>query len=241
MWGADSQARSRGRSAAVVLAFTSLALAAAPVAAGDAAPQLTAALSRPELTLGAALSVTGRLTSAGQGLAGVPLTLESDPYPYRGFLPAGHAVSAADGSFSFEVRPDRNTRLRVLSEGASAASSAVLAATVDASLTGSTRSLGPGRVRLTLRVRHVVAASSRSVRVWWFLAARSSRVFRLAAVSATRELSPGLTYASVTVDPPARRFSYRVCLNPHWERAMGPPGTHRGCPEATFVIGAHGR
>jgi hypothetical protein len=66
-------------------------------------------------------------------------------------------------------------------------------------------------------------------------------VFRLAAVTATRELSPGVTFASAIVDPPARRFVYRVCLNPPWEDAMGPVSSHRRCPEATFVIGGHGR
>jgi hypothetical protein len=91
-----------------------------------------------------------------------------------------------------------------------------------------------------LRVRHAITANARSVSAWWFLAARASHVFRLAAVTATRELSPGVTYASVIVDPPVRRFVYRVCMNPAWEEAMGPAATHRRCPEASFVVGGHG-
>ena len=63
----------------------------------------------------------------------------------------------------------------------------------------------------------------------------------LAAVTSSRELSPGVTYSSVIVDPPAKRFVYRVCLNPPWEHAMGPASTHRRCPEATFVLGRHAR
>jgi hypothetical protein len=241
MCGADWQARSRGGPAAVLLAFTSLALAGTSVATGEGMAQLTASLSRSELTIGRALSVTGRLTSGGQPLGGVPVTLQTDVYPFRGFVPSAHAISAPDGSFAFELRPDRNVRLRVVSEGAVATSGPVLAATVDAKVASSARSLGRGRVRLSLHVRHAPAGGAQSVRVWWFLAARASRVFRLAAVSVSRERSPGITYSTVIVDPPARRFVYRVCMNPPWEQAMGAPKTHRRCPEATFVLPRHGR
>jgi hypothetical protein len=55
-------------------------------------------------------------------------------------------------------------------------------------------------------------------------------------VTATSELAGGVTYASVTIDPPAKRFSYRVCLNPSWERAMGTPSTHHPCPKHDFVL-----
>jgi hypothetical protein len=64
-------------------------------------------------------------------------------------------------------------------------------------------------------------------------------VFRLAAVTRARESSPGVTYASVIVDPPSKRFVYRVCLNPRWDKAMGPADAHRRCPEATFVLNRH--
>jgi hypothetical protein len=172
----------------------------------------------------------------------MPLTLQLDPYPFRGFVAVAHATSAVDGSFSFVgIRPDRNSRVRVISEGTPPVTGPVLVATVDPKISGRARSLGPGRVLLTLRARHAVAAGARPVSARWFLALRASRVFRLAAVTATRELSPGVTFASAIVDPPARRFVYRVCLNPPWEDAMGPVSSHRRCPEATFVIGGHGR
>jgi hypothetical protein len=215
------------------------ATAAAPATAGTL---LSAALSTEELTVGEAASVTGRLLGEGQPRAGVALTLESDPYPYRGFVVLARAATAADGSFSFTgIRPDRNTRLRVLSEGASSAVSAPLELIVDPKLIGRARSLGPGRVRLTIRVRHAVTAETSEPLVRWFLAARRSRVFRLADSTAARELAPGVTYASVVVDPPVRRFVWRVCMNPSWEGAMGTPASHRRCPEATFVAGHDAR
>jgi hypothetical protein len=203
---------------------------------------LAAALSSSELTLGEAASVTGRFLREGQPQAGIPLTLESNPYPYRGFAALAHAATAADGSFSFTgIRPDRNTRLRVLSEGTPSAVSPVLELTVDPELVGRARSLGPARVRLTIRVRHTVTAGKRPLVVRWFLSARRSRVFRLAATTASRELEPGVTYASVIVDPPLKRFVWRVCMNPSWERAMGTAASHRRCPEATFLAGRDAR
>jgi hypothetical protein len=222
----------------VIASAVLIALAAGPAQAAPPAPELTASLTPAEITMGAALSVSGRVMDGGQGVGGAPLALQADAYPFGGFATVAHVTSAADGSFLFAgIRPDRNTRMRVLSEGSPAATGPVLTAIVDPKLTGSARSLGPGRVRLTLRVRHAVTPGSTSVGAWWFLAARASRVFRLAAVTATRELAPGVTYVSVVVDPPARRFVYRVCLNPPWEKAMGSPASHRRCPEATFVIG----
>jgi hypothetical protein len=73
------------------------------------------------------------------------------------------------------------------------------------------------------------------VSVRWYVAARGTRDFRLAAVTPSRELKRGLTYASATVDPPSKRFIYRVCLNPRWERAMGQPASHRPCPDDDFT------
>jgi hypothetical protein len=235
MAGADWQARGRDRGTAVALALIAVAVTFASSAAGEATPQLTASLAPSELTLGASLSVTGRLTQAGQGVAGVPLTLQADAYPFRGFVAVAHTATAPDGSFSFQLRPERNTHLRVIGEGAAAIVSPLLSATVDPGIVGSARSLGPGRVRLSLRVRHALTGGAHPVSVWWFLATRAVRVFRLAAVTSTRELSPGVTYASAVVDPPTKRFVYRVCLNPPWERAMGAAGAHRACPHATFV------
>jgi hypothetical protein len=236
MWKADAQAGRRSSSRVIGLALAATVLLAASAPAASLAPELSASLSPREVRLGDALSVSGHVLGAGQGLAGVPLTLQSNPYPFRGFVAVAHLMSSPDGSFTFAMVPDRNTRLRVLSEGTPSAIGPVLAVTVDPKLTSSARSLGPGRVRLTLHVRHTLHGGSASASVWWFLATRNSRIFRLAAVTSTHELSPGVSYASATVDPPSKRFVYRVCLNPRWERAMGPALAHPVCPHGTFVL-----
>ena len=227
---------------ALALFPTAIALASSPPSSPSPSPPsvpsvLSASISASELDYGAALTVSGRLAGTGQSAGAIPLTLQADPYPYRGFSPIGHAQSEPDGSFAFVgVRPDRNTRLRVLAGTSPAVASAVLAVTVDPAAAVKVRTLGPGATRLTLRVRHTPYPRSAPVSVWWFLAARGTRVFRLAAVTSTHELSPELTFAVATVDPPSSGFAYRVCLNEAWERAMGPPATHRSCPRTDFAV-----
>src|SRR5439155_17626574 len=88
--------------------------------------------------------------------------------------------------------------------------------TVDPTVATSFMQLGPGRTRLSLRLGHPPQLSSRPVRAWWFAAPHGSRRFHLVAVSSTRELSPGVTYASATIEPPSARFVYRVCVSPAW-------------------------
>jgi hypothetical protein len=205
------------------------------------APEVTVSLAPPELPLGAPLKLTGRVAQSALPIAGAPLSLQADPYPYRGFTTIARGVSAPDGSFAFTgVNLLLNTHLRVLAEGAATATSAVLDAIVDPQVAIKASSLGPGRTRLSVRISHVPQATSGSVSARWFAAARGTRVFHLVAVTPTRELAAGLTYASATIDPPSKRFIYRVCLNARWERAMGSPASHGACPQHDYTV-AHDR
>lgn len=221
-----------------------IALAWAPttitVASAQTPPSgrvLSASVAPSELTYGSRLTVAGHLANGGQGVGGAVLALQADSYPFAGFATVAHITTRPDGSFAFTgVRPDRNTRLRVVAAGSPAAISQVLPVIVDPEAAIGARSLGPGETRLTLLVRHTRESSSASVRAWWFLAASGTRRFRLVAVTPTRERSPGVTYASATVDPPSRRFVYRVCLDPRWEYAMGRAATHRPCPRHDFTV-----
>ena len=55
---------------------------------------------------------------------------------------------------------------------------------------------------LTLRLRHTTQGpGTGSSPAAWFVAAPGTRVFRLLATTPTRELAPGLTYASAIIDP----------------------------------------
>jgi hypothetical protein len=203
------------------LALVACCVQPTPTASAGAAGQITATASPAEVSLGSPVSVSGNV-----GAGALPLTLEADPYPYRGYTALASGSSGADGSFTFPgIQVDRDTRLRVAVAGSGAQRSAPIAVTVEPTVAINAAGLAPGRVRLSVRLRHTVnAGASPPINVTWFLAPRGhARPWRLAAVTPSRELSPGLTYASATVDPPAARFAYRVCLTPSWELAMGRP------------------
>jgi hypothetical protein len=215
-------------------------LALALVSSGGAAsvPSISAVATPSELTLGSSFSLSGRVGEGPTSPAGQALTLEASPYPYRSWQPLGTAVSAADGSFQIAAPPPQsNERLRVLDAAATGASSPTLNVLVDPRVALAAASLGPGRVRLSARIAHLSGASS-TVPARWYVATRGSDAYHLLATTETHELPGAVTYASAVVDPPAKRFSYRVCLNPSWEASMGPPASHGPCPRQGFHLPA---
>ena len=155
--------------------------------------------------------------------------------PTRAAPAVAQATTGADGSFTFAAshRP-RNERVRVApprrpQRGADAD------VTVDPRVALSARSLGPGRVRL--RGAHRARRRRASPPVARALVRGAARQRRLpprgddADAASCRRPS---TYASAIVNPPARRFRWRVCVNPPWEAAMGPPAAHGACPPRGF-------
>jgi hypothetical protein len=139
--------------------------------------------------------------------------------------------AAADGTYAFPpLAEERNTRLQVTVAGAPAVSSSTLQLVVEPRVALGTHDLGPGRTQLSVRLTHAAGAASPSVPVYWFVRARTSRRFVQAAVTSTRELAGGVTYASAVIDPPSQRFAFRVCVNTAWEHAMGAPTQHGRCP-----------
>ena len=230
--------RDRARAAARVTAagaLCALAVLAGSSGAGTSsaavAAEIAASVSPAEPAYGQALRVAGRVTAAGHALGGASLALQIAPYPYRTFTTVAHLLSEADGSFTFSgMRAERNSRLRVVLAGAPAQSSRTLDVVVDPTAALAARSLGPGRVRVSLRLGHALRLHSPPVRAWWFLAARGEPRFHLAAVTTTHELAGALTYASATVNPPARSFAFRVCVHPAWMPALGAAA--RACPAA---------
>ena len=160
----------------------------------------------------------------------------------RAPTPIGHGLRSATparpptaASRSVRCAPRSNERVRVTATP-TGARSAAMTLTVDPRVALAAASLGPGRVRLSARIAHARGLASPPVTARWFVAERGSSTFHLAATTWTHELPAAVTYASAIVDPPARRFVYRVCLNPAWEAAMGPPAAHGPCPRHGFRL-----
>jgi beta-lactamase class A len=231
-------------SAAAVLACAAAAMPAAAAPAhgrssdAEAAQALEATLSPAQMPIGAEDAVAGRLTAGTAGIGAAGLELQVEGYPFGAFSTLARTVTAPDGSFSFAaLKLDRNARLRVVREGQPTIASRVLLAIVDPTVALAARALGPGRTELSLRLTHTTAVRAVPVAASWYVRPRRGSGFRLVAVTLTRELARGVTYAAAVVDPPSRTFSYRVCTNPTWEHAMGPRSAHGRCPRAPTYEG----
>ena len=218
-----------------------LALGAAAIAPAttEAPPSLhiSASAAPAEVTYGSTLTLSGHVE--GQGPAPSMLALEANAYPYRAWHLIASTPLQADGSFSFAgVRPERNTRMRVLLEGAALAQSASVHVIVEPAVALSAAAPQPGRTRLSVRLTHSPRLRPRGGSARWYLAPGASRRFSLAATTPLRELAAGTAYAAAAVDPSARSFSYRVCADAGWGSAMGPPARGPRCPEASFTAAA---
>ena len=159
--------RASAPASALCLAFSlafCLALGVSPVAGEPVAgvlPQLSVSATPGELTLGGELAVDGRLTLGEAGVPDVTLELQAAVYPHREFLTVSNVITGPDGSYAFpDVRPDRNTRLRVLYAGPPAATSQTLGVTVDPAVSTNSVSLGGGRTHLSLRLGHTLYGGS---------------------------------------------------------------------------------
>ena len=96
-----------------------LALAAAAAlfpAAGGAAgtPTITAAATRPEIQFEKTTKISGTYTIDGTTpAAGQVITLEVNPYPYKGWSPVATTTADTAGAYAFTIKGDRNSRYRV--------------------------------------------------------------------------------------------------------------------------------
>jgi hypothetical protein len=190
--------------------------------------------------LGGQTTVAGAVEQGSAPVPGATLVLRGDPYPFKDPRTLASTVSAADGSFHFApLSLTRNTHLQVLAGGTAVAASQTIEATVAPRPALAVHDLGPGRVRLSLRLAHAPGLRSPSVSARWYLAA-PGQGFQQAAVTSTSELPGAVTYTTATVDPPARRFRYRVCLVPAWMGAMGPPRQGGACPSAGLLYSGQG-
>ena len=218
-----------------------LALGAAAIAPATteapAALRVSASAAPSEVTYGSQVTLSGSVEGAASGASTV--ALEANAYPYRAWHVLASTQLQPDGSFAFAgVRPQRDTRMRVRLEGVALARSAPVHVIVTPAVALSAAALQPGRTRLSVRLGHSPRLRPRDGSAWWFIAPGTSRRFSLAATTPLRELAAGTAYAAATVDPPARSFSYRVCVDAGWGSAMGPPPHGPRCPEASFTATA---
>ncbi|HWK29125.1 MAG TPA: hypothetical protein VNS09_21365 [Solirubrobacter sp.] len=214
--------------------FAVLALLAP--ASAQAAPALTAKLSKDSVRYGAAHTVTGALTDGETPLADQEVVLEGRRYPYQGsYRVIERATTDAEGKYTIKTELDRNHRLRVVAPAAQARSE-VLRAYVLPAFELSFRALEPGVVRLYQRytVPTTVKLTSPTL---FYLGSRSAKRASLRRTAKLKRVRAGRYTSQVDVTLPAAwhgRFRFASCFRPSSHSGMGQPDAT--CPKLRFAF-----
>ena len=163
------------------------------------------------------------VTLRGRAAPGTQIQLVSDAFPFDRFTPRKSTVAAADGSFSFRVRPDRNTSFKAI---AGSAESAAVVVYADA-LVAFARKLSRGGRRLSVGV---AAKGPRDLPlggrvVHFYYRKRGARQFRHVAAARFRRVKPGVfaTGARWRVRGYSRRDRVIACTKEKTPDAWGRP------------------
>jgi hypothetical protein len=208
---------------------------AAPGAAADitpstppATPALTVSAVPTHVDSGQHATLKGAVTEVP---AGTEVRLYSSPYPYPVAGLAASTTTTADGSYSFTVSPDRNTRYRVLATGLSAG--AVTQVEVTGRVLTKVKALPLGQAGVRVLIFHPRDLRWGGARVHWSFAAGRHGRFVAAPSTRSKRLSPYVTLLHTEITLPAGPFRWRACFHVRGDHALvnssRPPGcTGRG-------------
>jgi hypothetical protein len=199
--------------------------AGAPSALAVTAPApVTLTSSAPSVVSGQPLTLSGHVSGLP---AATVVQLYQSAYPYRPAVQVGSAATAADGSFSFAVAPDRNVRYRVVVPATGA--TAEIAVPVLAHTVVKVRAVPFGRAGVTILVYHPADLHWAGASVQWSFAAGGARSYSAAPSARARALGPHIAVLGTRISLPAGRFRFRACFRPRDARALEDPVRVPGC------------
>lgn len=198
------------------------ALLGAPRAAG--AQTLITASGPAQVRNGQPATIAGHATGEP---AGAIADLYASPYPYQARQLVASVAVSSDGGFSFDARPDRDTRYLVTAAGA-VTGATVNVAVSDRSIT-SVRALPLGRAEVTIVVFHPRDLRWGDALVHWSFAGPAGRPFAPAASTRAFRLSPYVVVLRTSVALPAGSFHFRACFHAAGDRALQNPGRPPDC------------
>jgi hypothetical protein len=220
--------------AAALAGACSAAAAASSVTPVASAVTVSLRASPQQVVGGHQTRLSGSVSGAPPGTA---VQLYASPYPYPVAALLSTTVTSADGSFSFRVSPDRNTRYRVTVVGA-AAQAQVQVGVIGQVLTG-VRALPLGRADVTLVVFHPRDLRWGGARVrWWFASGRRG-AFVAAPSTRAFKLSPYVVVLGTKIALPAGPFRWRACFNAPGDHALLSPRRPPGCTGRGYHGGGH--
>lgn len=200
-------------------------------ASAQAVPLLSADLARESVRYGAAHRVDGTLTDGSAPLANQEVILEGRRYPYEGsYRVIEHATTDESGAFRFDVKLDRNHRLRVVAPVQAVESERLQAYTLPG-FELSFRALEPGVVRLYQRytVPERVRLSSPTL---FYLGKRGASRASIRRTGKLKRVKAGRYTSHVTVTLPSGwkgAFRYASCFRASDGSGMGDPS--QSCPK----------
>lgn len=168
--------------------------------AQSAVATLSIVPSRRTVVLGGTVRISGRLTGVARP-AGQRVELISDEYPYGNPGLAASGVTRANGTYSFLVRPARNTRYFAQASG-----DRTLVRTI---LVPPRNSLGAyqrpgGRLYLLAVMRGTAPLMPSATTLYWYWRATGTRVFRRLGSSPITGPAGSSMRSSLTVRDPRR-------------------------------------
>jgi hypothetical protein len=188
------------------------------------APAITLRAVPAQLTAGHQATLKG--TASGVPAA-TEVRLYVSPYPFPVARLAASTTTAADGSYSFPVSPDRNTRYRVLLTGTPALASA--AVEVSGKTLTKVRALPLGQAGVSVVIFHPRDLRWGGARVRWYFALGRHGRFFAAPSTKSQKLSPYVTTLHTQITLPAGGFRWRVCFHARGDHALANARRPRGC------------
>jgi hypothetical protein len=233
--------RSLGKRVATTLGavgvLTLTAIAGTPVAGADTTPSPPPGPTTPTVTVRAVPAQLssgqhGTLKGAATGVpAGTEVRLYVSPYPFPVASLAASTTTAPDGSYSFAVTPDRDTRYRVVLLGTAAQAGTQV--DVSGKVLTKVRALPLGQAGVSVVIFHPRDLRWGGARVRWSFAVGRHGRFFAAPSTKSQKLSPYVTTLHTQITLPAGGFRWRVCFHARGDHALAnsrrPPGcTGRG-------------
>jgi hypothetical protein len=216
--------------------LTLTTVAGAPVAGADTTPPppppvtptIIVRAAPAQLTSGQRATLKGTATGVP---AGTEVRLYASPYPFPVASLAASTTTASDGSYSFSVAPDRDTRYRVVLLGTAADAGAQV--DVSGKVLTKVKALPLGQAGVSVVIFHPRDLRWGGAQVRWSFAIGRHGRFLAAPSTRSQKLSPYVTMLHTQITLPAGGFRWRVCFHARGDHALAnsrrPPGcTGRG-------------
>lgn len=180
--------------------------------------------------------LSGALDRDGEPLAGEKVTLEEDPYPFEGrYRAIESAETDADGAFSFEAAPDRNTAYRVAAGELSETTSSPAKVYVLPRISETVSAIADGVTVYETTFEHAddVVMQGSTLLSYAALGAGSGDEIPFVGRVAVEQVRQGLSRATFELEALGAESLYETCVSYVPDSGLGLPG--KSCSQSSVV------